>query len=144
MKQEFPKPLPALPKPQPPPSKPQSPAASLFGSAPAPAAAKSPINQLYETYPGLQFHCTFGDGTPLESTNPPLQLSYSMRFKVVCVIKDQQFEGYGSSKKLAKLAAARSALARLQEGAAPAPPPPSAAQPHPLPQGLADHVAKLV
>ncbi|XP_063899107.1 double-stranded RNA-specific editase Adar [Helicoverpa armigera] len=115
------------------------PAGSLFGAAAA-AAHKSPINVLYENYSGLAFTCTFGDGSPLTAAQAPLQLSHSMRFKVVCQIKDQKFEGYGSSKKLAKLAAARCALAALEERAPPAAAP-SAPQ---LRQHLADHIAKLV
>ncbi|XP_072941187.1 double-stranded RNA-specific editase Adar isoform X2 [Epargyreus clarus] len=117
---------------------PPTPTTMVFGaSAPAPAH-KSPINTLYENYPGLSFLCTFGDGSPLESAQPPLQLNHSMRFKVVCYIKDQKFEGYGSSKKLAKLAAAHAALGQLAERT----PQPHAAPA--LPQPLADHVAKLV
>ncbi|KAL0808353.1 hypothetical protein ABMA28_012836 [Loxostege sticticalis] len=118
------------------------PATALFGASNAATVHKSPINVLYENYPGLSFTCTFGDGEPLDSCQAPLQLSHSMRFKVVCTIKDQKFEGYGSSKKLAKLAAARSALAVLDEGRAESPP--AAAMAGFLPQTLADRVGKLV
>ncbi|CAB3231788.1 unnamed protein product [Arctia plantaginis] len=129
-----------------PPTPPPSPRTALFGSTVAPPANKSPINVLYENYSGLAFQCTFGDGTPLEASQAPLQLSHSMRFKVVCQIKEQKFEGYGSSKKLAKLAAARAALAALEggrttlggEGGSAAGP--GAA----LQQTLADHIGKLV
>ncbi|CAG5054625.1 unnamed protein product [Parnassius apollo] len=66
------------------------------------------------------------------------------RTKVVCQIKDQKFEGYGSSKKLAKLAAARIALGELHA----VPPrahslPSSPCAPEPS-QLLAHHVARLV
>ncbi|XP_052755178.1 double-stranded RNA-specific editase Adar isoform X2 [Galleria mellonella] len=121
-----------------------SPATALFGATNATAIIKSPINLLYENYPGLTFTCTFGDGSPLDITQAPLQLSHSMRFKVVCQIKDQKFEGYGSSKKLAKLAAARSALAVLEEGRTESLPSPSPTQTGFLPQTLADHIGKLV
>ncbi|XP_061725680.1 double-stranded RNA-specific editase Adar isoform X2 [Cydia pomonella] len=129
-------------KPATPPAAPPTPAAapSLFGASGVSAAHKSPINSLYETCPGLSFHCTFGDGSSLEQPNAPLQLSHSMRFKVVCQIKDQTFEGYGSSKKLAKLAAARAALAVLDEGKAPT----AADEPGCLPQPRADTIGKLV
>ncbi|XP_049883238.1 double-stranded RNA-specific editase Adar isoform X2 [Pectinophora gossypiella] len=124
------------------PSPAPSPSAALFGSAPGVTTHKSPINLLYENYPGLSFTCTFGDGSPLDSTQvAPMQLSHSMRFKVVCQIKEQKFEGYGSSKKLAKLAAARSALAVLEEGT------PEATSNAPQgfqTQTLADHIGKLV
>ncbi|XP_061384991.1 double-stranded RNA-specific editase Adar isoform X4 [Danaus plexippus] len=117
-----------------------SPPPGLFGASVVPVH-KSPINTLYENYPGLTFTCTYGDGTPLNAPQAPMQLSHSMRFKVVCQIKDKRFEGYGSSKKLAKLAAARVALGELthvikdtnEQSRALA-----------LPQLLADHVAKLV
>ncbi|XP_026731673.1 double-stranded RNA-specific editase Adar [Trichoplusia ni] len=66
-----------------------------------------------------------------------------MRFKVVCTIKDQKFEGYGSSKKLAKLAAARAALAVLEQAGA-APPSAGLAPAGMLQQTLADHIGKLV
>ncbi|XP_063836834.1 double-stranded RNA-specific editase Adar-like isoform X3 [Ostrinia nubilalis] len=118
------------------------PATALFGATNNAAVNKSPINVLYENYPGLNFVCTFGDGSQLDSSQAPLQLSHSMRFKVVCCVKDQKFEGYGSSKKLAKLAAARSALAVLDEGRVESPPP--SAMAGFLPQTLADHVGKLV
>ncbi|XP_068625912.1 double-stranded RNA-specific editase Adar [Battus philenor] len=117
------------------------PVASLFGTTAAPPVHKSPINTLYESYPGLSFTCTFGDGSPLESLQAPLQLSHSMRFKVVCQIKDRRFEGYGSSKKLAKLAAARAALGEMGEVRAS---PSNNAPAAPLPQILADHVSRLV
>ncbi|KAJ8703607.1 hypothetical protein PYW07_017531 [Mythimna separata] len=121
-----------------------SPVSSLFGAA-SPAAHKSPINVLYENYSGLAFTCSFGDGSPLTDTQAPLQLSHSMRFKVVCQIKEQKFEGYGSSKKLAKLAAARSALAALEEGrAGRTDTTPAAAPQGALHQTLADHIGKLV
>ncbi|XP_041968740.1 double-stranded RNA-specific editase Adar isoform X2 [Aricia agestis] len=114
----------------------------LFGAAP-PSAHKSPINKLYESYPGLAFTCTYGDGSSLDLPQAPQQLSHSMRFKVVCYIKDQRFEGYGSSKKLAKLAAARAALGELCERVRPGPA--DAPAPHPqLPQLLADHISRLV
>ncbi|XP_045541041.1 double-stranded RNA-specific editase 1 isoform X2 [Papilio machaon] len=117
-----------------------SPSTSLFGSR-LQASNKSPINMLYENYPGLSFICTYGDGSSLDSAYAPFQLSHSMRFKVVCKIKDYRFEGYGSSKKLAKVAAARVALAELGEArAGPQRPLPAA----PLNQLLADHVARLV
>ncbi|KAM3958688.1 adenosine deaminase acting on RNA [Aphomia sociella] len=119
-----------------------SPATALFGATNATTIIKSPINLLYENYPGLTFTCTFGDGSPLDATQAPLQLSHSMRFKVVCQIKEQKFEGYGSSKKLAKLAAARSALAVLDEGRAEVTPTPT--RTGFLPQTLADHIGKLV
>ncbi|KPJ16390.1 Double-stranded RNA-specific editase Adar [Papilio machaon] len=115
-----------------------SPSTSLFGSR-LQASNKSPINMLYENYPGLSFICTYGDGSSLDSAYAPFQLSHSMRFKVVCKIKDYRFEGYGSSKKLAKVAAARVALAELGEArAGPQRPLPAA----PLNQLLADHVAR--
>ncbi|XP_026318355.1 double-stranded RNA-specific editase Adar isoform X2 [Hyposmocoma kahamanoa] len=122
-----------------------SPAAALFGvNVPAPSH-KSPINVLYENYPGLTFICTFGDGSSLDTAQAPMQLSHSMRFKVVCQIKDQKFEGYGSSKKLAKLAAARSALAVLEEGRTePSPMQTQTPAAGFLPQTLADHIGKLV
>ncbi|CAH0599503.1 unnamed protein product [Chrysodeixis includens] len=122
---------PAAPGPAPAPPAPPAPAppASVFGAALPPAAVKSPINVLYENYSGLTFSCTFGDGTPLNSAQAPLQLSHSMRFKVVCTIKDQKFEGYGSSKKLAKLAAARAALAVLEQAALGSPPLPRRRRP---------------
>ncbi|CAH0730668.1 unnamed protein product, partial [Brenthis ino] len=125
---------------QPPDSNKPAPAPGLFGPSLSPVN-KSPINTLYENYPGLTFTCTFGDGTPLETSQAPTQLSHSMRFKVVVQIKDQKFEGFGSSKKLAKLAAARAALGELCER--------SLHQLRPssddaLPQLLADHIAKLV
>ncbi|KAI8427179.1 hypothetical protein MSG28_014787, partial [Choristoneura fumiferana] len=43
------------------------------GAAPA---HKSPINSLYESCPGLSFHCTFGDGSVLDQAQgtPPLPL----------------------------------------------------------------------
>ncbi|XP_039761976.1 double-stranded RNA-specific editase Adar isoform X2 [Pararge aegeria] len=114
---------------------------NLFGPSAVLPTAKSPINILHEQYPGLTFKCTFGDGSPLDSTQAPAQLSHSMRFKVVCQIKDQLFEGYGSSKKLAKLATARAALGELCErGVLGAELAPADA----LPQLLADHVAKIV
>ncbi|XP_013174363.1 PREDICTED: double-stranded RNA-specific editase 1 [Papilio xuthus] len=117
-----------------------SPSTSLFGSR-LQGFNKSPINMLYENYPGLSFICTYGDGSSLDSEYAPLQLSHSMRFKVICKIKDYRFEGYGSSKKLAKVAAARVALAELGEArAGPQRPLPAA----PLNQLLADHVARLV
>ncbi|XP_059044819.1 double-stranded RNA-specific editase Adar [Achroia grisella] len=125
-----------------PPTSGSSPATALFGATNATTIVKSPINMLYENYPGLIFNCTFGDGSPLDATQAPLQLSHSMRFKVVCQIKDQKFEGYGSSKKLAKLAAARSALAVLDEGRVEAAPTPT--RTGFLPQTLADHIGKLV
>ncbi|CAG5007345.1 unnamed protein product [Parnassius apollo] len=93
--------------------------AVLFG-APVPVPAhKSPISTLYENYPELTFICTYGDGSPLDSMQ-------------------------GSSKKLAKLAAASAALGELQATPprahslhnSPCAPPPS--------QLLADHVARLV
>ncbi|CAH2062487.1 unnamed protein product, partial [Iphiclides podalirius] len=119
-----------------------SPGSVLFGAPPQAAPLKSPINTLYENYPGLSFVCTYGDGSPLDSMHAPLQLSHSMRFKVVCQIKDQRFEGYGSSKKLAKLAAARAALGELGETRLA--PPKAAPSTQPLPQLLADHVARLI
>ncbi|KAI5640413.1 adenosine-deaminase (editase) domain-containing protein [Phthorimaea operculella] len=122
-----------------------SPWATLFGATTTPQTHKSPINLLYENYPGLTFTCTFGDGTGITDSNTlaaPAQLSHSMRFKVVCNVKDQKFEGYGSSKKLAKLACARSALAVLSEGVVSSTP---AAQETPfLPQTQADLIGKLV
>nr|XP_026494112.1 double-stranded RNA-specific editase Adar-like [Vanessa tameamea]XP_026494113.1 double-stranded RNA-specific editase Adar-like [Vanessa tameamea] len=117
-----------------------TPPPGLFGPAVSPVL-KSPINMLYETYPGITFHCSFGDGSPLDTAQAPVTLSHSMRFKVVCQIKYQKFEGYGSSKKLAKLAAARAALGEMCEKTM------SHARPvssDGLPQLLADHVAKLV
>ncbi|XP_050559795.1 double-stranded RNA-specific editase Adar [Spodoptera frugiperda] len=116
--------------------------AALFGAGGGGAALKSPINVLYENYSGLTFTCTFGDGSPLTAPQAPLQLSHSMRFKVVCQVKEHKFEGYGSSKKLAKLAAARSALAALEEGGGPRSEPVPAQ--HGLHQTLADHIGKLV
>ncbi|XP_022835289.1 double-stranded RNA-specific editase Adar [Spodoptera litura] len=116
--------------------------AALFGAGGGGAALKSPINVLYENYSGLTFTCTFGDGSPLTAPQAPLQLSHSMRFKVVCQVKEHKFEGYGSSKKLAKLAAARSALAALEEGGGPRSDPLPAQ--HGLHQTLADHIGKLV
>ncbi|CAH2101480.1 unnamed protein product [Euphydryas editha] len=117
-----------------------TPPPGLFGPSVTPVH-KSPINTLYENYPGITFICTFGDGSPLDTVQAPVQLSHSMRFKVVCQIKNQTFEGYGSSKKLAKLAAARSALGELCErGTTQAQPAAADA----LPQALADHIAKLV
>ncbi|RVE41383.1 hypothetical protein evm_013972 [Chilo suppressalis] len=77
-----------------------SPATVLFGATNAVTVLKSPINVLYENYPGLSFNCTFGDGSPLDATQAPLQLSHSMRFKVVCQIKEQKFEGYGDRSKI--------------------------------------------
>ncbi|KAL4714840.1 hypothetical protein ACJJTC_002699, partial [Scirpophaga incertulas] len=121
-------------------------ATALFGAGAAAQVHKSPINVLYENYPGLAFHCTFGDGSPLDATQgnqAPIQLSHSMRFKVVCQIKEQKFEGYGSSKKLAKLAAARSALAVLEEGRQETNSSPAVFTGF-LPQTLADHIGKLV
>ncbi|CAG9789877.1 unnamed protein product [Diatraea saccharalis] len=120
------------------------PATVLFGASNAATVLKSPINVLYENYPGLSFNCTFGDGSPLDATQAPLQLSHSMRFKVVCQIKEQKFEGYGSSKKLAKLAAARSALAVLEEGRVETPALIQAFHAGLLSQTLADHIGKLV
>ncbi|XP_053623210.1 double-stranded RNA-specific editase 1 isoform X2 [Plodia interpunctella] len=117
-----------------------SPSTALFGSTAAPSIHKSPINLLYENYPGLTFVCTFGDGSSLDVAQPPVQLSHSMRFKVVCQIKDQKFEGYGSSKKLAKLAAARSALAVLEDTKVDC----VESMPSGLAQNLADCIAKLV
>ncbi|XP_060809082.1 double-stranded RNA-specific editase Adar-like [Amyelois transitella] len=125
-----------------PPASGSSPSTALFGSTVAPSVNKSPINLLYENYPGLSFVCTFGDGSSLDTAQAPLQLSHSMRFKVVCQVKDQKFEGYGSSKKLAKLAAARSALAVLEEGRSDSSP--DSVPTGFLPQTLADHIAKLV
>ncbi|CAG4936343.1 unnamed protein product [Parnassius apollo] len=135
----------ALPKPAvEPPVANVSAGAALFG-APVPVPAhKSPINTLYENYPGLTFICTYGDGSPLDSMQAPLQLSHSMRFKVVCQIKDQKFEGYGASKKLAKLAAARAALGELRAAPPRAHSLPSSPCAPPLSQLLADHVARLV
>ncbi|XP_069363501.1 double-stranded RNA-specific editase Adar [Maniola hyperantus] len=123
----------------------KSPTPNIFGPSMMLQAMKSPINTLYEQYPGLTFQFTFGDGSPLDSLQAPPQLSHSMRFKVVCQIKDQVFEGYGSNKKLAKLAAARAALGELCERAPPSP----VAVPldyvaEALPQLMADHIAKLV
>ncbi|XP_028037491.1 double-stranded RNA-specific editase Adar isoform X1 [Bombyx mandarina] len=118
------------------------PTSSLFGATAPTPASKSPINVLYENHPGLLFICTYGDGTPLDSAQVPLQLAHSMRFKVVCQIKEQKFEGYGSSKKLAKLAAARSALAVLEEGRADIAD--SLLPSGYLSQTLADHIANLV
>ncbi|XP_050676531.1 double-stranded RNA-specific editase Adar isoform X2 [Leptidea sinapis] len=119
-----------------------SPASSLFGAgaATSPQSYKSPINMLYETYPTCLFVCTYGDGTPLDSDTAPLQLNHSMRFKVVCHIEDKIYEGFGSSKKQAKLAAARSAMASVVEARSL----PVASDTPMLPQGLADLVAKLV
>ncbi|XP_050359438.1 double-stranded RNA-specific editase Adar [Nymphalis io] len=117
-----------------------TPPPGLFGPALSPVL-KSPINMLYETYPGITFHCSFGDGSPLDMTQAPITLSHSMRFKVVCQIKDQKFEGYGSSKKLAKLAAARAALGEMNEKNMSQTMPVSSDG---LPQLLADHIAKLV
>ncbi|CAH1641918.1 unnamed protein product [Spodoptera littoralis] len=91
--------------------------AALFGAGGGGAALKSPINVLYENYSGLTFTCTFGDGSPLTAPQ-------------------------GSSKKLAKLAAARSALAALEEGGGPRSDPLPAQ--HGLHQTLADHIGKLV
>ncbi|XP_052745655.1 double-stranded RNA-specific editase Adar [Bicyclus anynana] len=115
----------------------------LFGPLSAVPIAKSPINTLYEQYPGLNFKCTFGDGSPLDSAQAPPQLGHSMRFKVVCQIKEQVFEGYGSSKKLAKLATARAALGELCERGL-ITPEPVAPTSETLPQLLADHIAKIV
>ncbi|XP_037299329.1 double-stranded RNA-specific editase Adar isoform X4 [Manduca sexta] len=121
-----------------------SPGAALFGSHVGPTSHKSPINLLYENYPGLTFTCTFGDGSPLDSAQAPLQLAHSMRFKVVCQIKEQKFEGYGSSKKLAKLAAARSALAVLEERRVEPLAPHHPARTGFLHQTLADHIANII
>ncbi|GBP55245.1 Double-stranded RNA-specific editase Adar [Eumeta japonica] len=128
--------------PQPPKADPPPPC-SVFGTLQQPPAQKSPINVLYENYPGLTFHCTYGDGSSLSSSTAPLQVGHSMRFKVVCFIKNQKFEGYGSSKKLAKLAAARAALAVLEEGRQ-ADPQLALTPAGSLPQILADHIGKLV
>ncbi|KAI8427180.1 hypothetical protein MSG28_014787, partial [Choristoneura fumiferana] len=50
--------------------------AALFGVQGAAPAHKSPINSLYESCPGLSFHCTFGDGSVLDQAQgtPPLPL----------------------------------------------------------------------
>lgn len=57
-----------------PPTPPPSPRTALFGSSVAPPANKSPINVLYENYSGLAFHCTFGDGSPLEASQGESEL----------------------------------------------------------------------
>ncbi|CAK1555948.1 unnamed protein product [Leptosia nina] len=107
-----------------------------------PTANKSPINVLYESFPGVTFHTTFGDGTPIETENACLSLHHSMRFKTVCTVNDKCFEGYGSSKKQAKLAASRSAIASLM-CMVPASDVENCVSTS-LPQHLADHVSKLV
>ncbi|XP_045530314.1 double-stranded RNA-specific editase Adar isoform X2 [Pieris brassicae] len=104
---------------------------------------KSPVNIVYETFPGVVFSTTLGDGSPLDSETVPAQISHSMRFKTVCKIKEQVFEGYGSSKKQSKLAASRSALASLLGT-----PTEQISTPttycNTLPQYIADHVSKLI
>ncbi|KAJ0169768.1 hypothetical protein K1T71_014374 [Dendrolimus kikuchii] len=118
---------------------PPGPSPSLFGVTPSPPLHKSPINLLYETYPGLNFTCTFGDGSSMDAAQAPGQLSHSMRFKVVCQIRDMKFEGY------AKLAAARSALAALDNRAEKTEPAaPEVTPDGTLPQTLADQICKLV
>lgn len=113
----------------------------LFGVPTTPQVAKNPINLLYENYPGLTFECTFGDGSSIDSPNAPAQMGHSMRYKVISNVNGQKFEGFGSSKKLAKLAAARSALSVLDISrdnncmSSPA---------DFLPQTLADHIGILV
>uniref|UniRef100_A0A2A4J632 Uncharacterized protein n=1 Tax=Heliothis virescens TaxID=7102 RepID=A0A2A4J632_HELVI len=77
---------------------------------------------------GAGVHVLFGDGTPLSAAQAPLQLSHSMRFKWCCQIKGAEVEGYGSSKKLAKLAAAP---VRAGGAGGARPPPPPRPPPHP-------------
>ncbi|CAB3258891.1 unnamed protein product [Arctia plantaginis] len=120
---------------------PPSPLTGQFDST----SIESPVTLLYENYPELAFQCTFGDGSPLEACQVPLQLSQSMKFKVVCQINDQKFEGYGSSKKLAKRAAASAALAALVGERADCGEGGSSAGPgSALQQTLADHIGRLV
>lgn len=92
-----------------------TPSANMYDITQSNPTSKSPINLLYETYPGVTFTCTFGDGSPLSYLQVPVPMNHNMRFKVVCKVKNQQFVGYGSSKKLAKLAAAKSALDTLKD-----------------------------
>ncbi|XP_077292509.1 adenosine deaminase acting on RNA isoform X2 [Arctopsyche grandis] len=120
-----------------------------------PIVNKSPINLVYEKFPNVVFTC---ESVDTENCN--------LRFKVVCCIEDQNFEGFGSSKKSAKLGASKSALAALgislpvnkpapQEISSleqptlpsllplPTPPPPAQISSN-LHQTLADRIARIV
>lgn len=62
---------------------------------------KGPVMLLYELFNDVQFDCVSSDG-----------LQHS-RFKMVVNVNDCKFDGTGPSKKLAKNAAAKAALASL-------------------------------
>lgn len=63
---------------------------------------KGPVMLLYELFNDIKFDCVQSEGG--------VQFS---RFKMVATIKDLTFEGTGPSKRLAKTAAAKAALATL-------------------------------
>ncbi|CAG4958539.1 unnamed protein product [Colias eurytheme] len=118
---------------------------SLFSPKPCIPSHKSPINKLYEMYPTIEFATTYGDGSTLDVDRTTLNLNHSMRFKVVCRLNGMTYEGYGSSKKQAKLAASKAALASIISS----PPEPvvdniTANSSSGIPQPLADHISKLV
>ncbi|RZC38737.1 double-stranded RNA-specific editase Adar [Asbolus verrucosus] len=65
------------------------------------STAKGPVMLLNELYPKVVYECTENEGC-----------AYS-RFKITITLGDEKFFGTGSSKKLAKNAAATAALAKL-------------------------------
>lgn len=62
---------------------------------------KGPVMLLYELYNDVKFDCVPSDG------------SQHSRFKMIATANGKTFEGTGPSKKLAKNAAAKAALAAL-------------------------------
>lgn len=62
---------------------------------------KGPVMLLYELFSDVAIECVQSDG------------AQPSRFKMVTIVNSQRFEGTGPSKKLAKNAAAKAALAAL-------------------------------
>lgn len=62
---------------------------------------KGPVMLLYELFNDVQIDCVSSDGVQ------------HSRFKMIATVNNQKFEGTGPSKKLAKNAAAKAALATL-------------------------------
>lgn len=62
---------------------------------------KGPVMLLYELFSDVVIECVQSDG------------AQPSRFKMISIVNSQRFEGTGPSKKLAKNAAAKAALAAL-------------------------------
>ncbi|XP_031625540.1 double-stranded RNA-specific editase Adar isoform X2 [Contarinia nasturtii] len=102
---------------------------------------KGPVMLLYELFNDVQIDCVSSDGVQ------------HSRFKMVATVNNQKFEGTGPSKKLAKNAAAKAALATLcdisyspmqMKSTETAPVESNKKQSYELPQTFADGIGKLV